>query len=71
MKLTRNEIATLVSYYDNLQFDLKARIETLKENCQGVIDSDLYKIQLDRYKTEYNKYETRVNELRAERRDNL
>lgn len=71
MKLTRNEIATLVSYYDNLQFDLKDRIETLKENCQGVIDSDLYKIQLDRYKTEYNKYETRVDELRAERRDNL
>lgn len=71
MKLTRNEIATLVSYYDNLQFDLKDRIETLKENCQGVIDSDLYNIQLNRYKTEYNKYETRVNELRAERRDNL
>lgn len=56
MKLTRNEIATLVSYYDNLQFDLKDRIETLKENCQGVIDSDLYKIQLDRYKTEYNNF---------------
>lgn len=36
MKLTRNEIATLVSYYDGLQFDLKDRIETLKENCQGV-----------------------------------
>lgn len=67
MKLTRNEIATLVSYYDGLQFDLKDRIETLKENCQGVIDSDLYKTQLDRYRMEYNKYETRVNELRAER----
>lgn len=70
MKLTRNEIATLVSYYDGLQFDLKDQIETLEENCQGVIDSDLYKIQLDRYQTEYDKYETRVNELRAER-DNL
>lgn len=67
MKLTRNEIAMLVNYYDCLQFDLKGQIETLKENCHGVIDSDLYKIQLDRYQTEYNKYETRVNELRAER----
>lgn len=70
MKLTKNEIATLVSYYDGLQFDLKDQIETLEENCQGVIDSDLYKIQLDRYQTEYNKYESRIGELRAER-DNL
>lgn len=67
MKLTRNEIAILVNYYDNLQFDLKDQINTLKENCHGVIDSDLYKIQLDRYQTKYNEYETRVNELRAER----
>lgn len=67
MKLTKNEIATLVNYYDNLQFDLKDRIDTLRENCQGVIDSDLYKIQLKRYQTEYDKYEIRVNELRAER----
>lgn len=67
MKLTRNEIAMLMNYYDCLQFDLKNQIETLKETCQGVIDSDLYKIQFDRYMTEYDKYETRVNELRAER----
>ncbi len=67
MKLTKNEIAILVNYYDNLQFDLKDQIDTLRENCHGVIDSDLYKIQLDRYQTEYNKYETRVAELRAER----
>lgn len=70
MKLTRNEIATLVSYYNGLQLDLKDQIEILNENCQGAIDFDLYKIQLDRYKTEYNEYETRLNELRAER-DNL
>lgn len=70
MKLTRNEIATLVTYYDGLQFDLEDQIDTLKENCQGVIDSDLYKIQLDRYQTEYDKYESRIGELRAER-DNL
>lgn len=67
MKLTKNEIATLVTYYDGLQFDLKDQIDTLRENCHGVIDSDLYKIQLDRYQTEYNKYETRISELRAER----
>lgn len=67
MKLTKNEIAVLVNYYDNLQFDLKDQIDTLRENCHGVIDSDLYKIQLERYQTEYDKYETRVSELRAER----
>nr|DAO87364.1 MAG TPA: hypothetical protein [Caudoviricetes sp.] len=67
MKLTKNEIAILVNYYDNLQFDIKDQTNTLRENCQGVIDSDLYKIQLERYQTEYDKYETRVNELRAER----
>ena len=67
MKLTKNEIAILVNYYDNLQFDLKDQMDTLRENCQGVIDSDLYKIQLDRYQVEYDKYETRVAELRAER----
>lgn len=67
MKLTKNEIAVLVNYYDNLQFDLKDQIDTLRENCHGVIDSDLYKIQLERYQTEYTKYEIRINELRAER----
>ena len=67
MKLTKNEIAVLVNYYDNLQFDLKDQIDTLRENCHGVIDSDLYKIQLERYQTEYTKYEIRVSELRAER----
>lgn len=67
MKLTKNEIAVLVNYYDNLQFDLKDQVDTLKENCHGVIDSDLYKIQLERYQTEYDKYEIRVSELRAER----
>lgn len=66
MKLTKNEIAVLVNYYDNLQFDLKDQVDTLKENCHGVIDSDLYKIQLERYQTEYDKYEIRVSELRAE-----
>lgn len=66
MELTRDEIATLVTYYDGLQFDLKDQIDTLKENCQGVIDSDLYKIQLDRYQTEYNKYKSRINELQTE-----
>lgn len=70
MKLTKNEIAILVNYYDNLQFDLKDQMDTLRENCQGVIDSDLYKIQLDRYQTEYKKYEARVHELRVDR-DNL
>lgn len=57
----------LVNYYDCLQFDLKNQIDTFKENCHGVIDSDLYKIQLDRYQMKYNGYETRVGELRAER----
>ena len=67
MKLTKDEIEVLVDYYDNLQFDLKDQIDALKENCHGVIDSDLYKIQLERYYTKYNEHEYRVNDLRAER----
>nr|DAV18485.1 MAG TPA: hypothetical protein [Caudoviricetes sp.] len=67
MKLTKNEIAVLVNYYDNLQFDLKDQIDALKENCHGVIDSDLYKIQLERYYAKYNAHEYRVNDLKAER----
>lgn len=67
MKLTENEIEVLVNYYDNLQFDLKDKIDTLKENCHGVIDSDLYKIQLERYYTKYNEHEYRVNDLMTER----
>ncbi len=70
MKLTRNELATLQNYYSNLRFDLKDQIETLKENCQGVIDADLYGIQLNRYEMKLKEYEDRVYELENDT-DNL
>ena len=63
MELTRDEIAVLLNYYSGLEFDLEDRIEDLKENCQGVIDTDLYGIQLTRYESKHKKYEDRINEL--------
>lgn len=63
MELTRDEIAVLLNYYSGLEFDLEDRIEALQENCQGVIDTDLYDIQLCRYEAKHKKYEARINEL--------
>lgn len=63
MKLTKNEIKALVSYYIGLKFDLQDRIDTLRENCQGVIESDLYEMQLNRYKIKLKECENRIYEL--------
>lgn len=63
MELTRDEIAVLLNYYSGLEFDLEDRIKALQENCQGVIDPDLYGIQLTRYESKHKKYEARINEL--------
>lgn len=63
MELTRDEIAVLLNYYSGLEFDLEDRIEALQQNCQGVIDTDLYGIQLTRYESKHKKYEARINEL--------
>lgn len=65
MELTRNEIAVLFNYYNGLKFDLDDQFDTLKENCQGVIDTDLYDIQLCRYEAKEKEYENRINELQA------
>lgn len=63
MKLTKNEIKALVSYYIGLKFDLQDRIDTLREDCQGVIESDLYEMQLNRYKIKLKECENRIYEL--------
>lgn len=63
MKLTKNEIKALVSYYIGLKFDLQDRIDTLREDCQGVIESDLYEMQLNRYKMKLKECENRIYEL--------
>lgn len=63
MKLTRNEIKALVSYYIGLKFDLQDRMDTLRENFHGVIESDLYEMQLNRYKMKLKEYENRIYEL--------
>lgn len=63
MELTRDEIAVLLNYYSGLEFDLEYRIEALQQNCQGVIDSDLYEIQVNRYESKHKEYEDRINKL--------
>lgn len=63
MKLTRDELGVLLNYYTGLKFDLEGQIDILKENCQGMIDHDLYKIQLNRYKTKLEECLARANEL--------
>lgn len=65
MELTRNEIAVLCNYYNCLKFDLDAQFDILKENCQGIIDTDLYETQLKRYESKEKEYEDRINELQA------
>ena len=65
MELTRNEIAVLFNYYNGLKFDLDDQFDILKENCQGVIDNDLYETQLKRYEAKEKEYEDRINELQA------
>lgn len=66
MKLTRNEIAVLLNYYNGLEFDLEDQLDNVKATCMGVIDSDLYGTQIDRYKTKIKKCKNRVSELEAE-----
>lgn len=66
MKLTRNEIAVLLNYYNGLEFDLEDQLDNVKTTCMGIIDSDLYGTQIDRYKTKIKECKNRVSELEAE-----
>lgn len=66
MKLTRNEIGALLNYYQSLEFDLEDQMNTVQDNCQGVIDSDLYRMQLNRYDAKRKEIKDRVAELTAE-----
>lgn len=66
MKLTRNEIGALLNYYQSLEFDLEDQMNTIQDNCQGIIDSDLYGMQLNRYDSKRKEIRDRVAELTAE-----
>ena len=66
MKLTRNEIAVLLNYYSGLESDLEDQLDDVKATCMGVIDSDLYGIQIDRYRVKIKECKNRVSELEAE-----
>lgn len=66
MKLTRNEIAALLNYYNSILFDLEDQLDNVKATCLGVIDSDLYGTQIDRYKAKIKECKNRISELEAE-----
>lgn len=66
MKLTRNEIAVLLNYYNGFELELEDQLDNIKANCLGLIDSDLYGAQIDRYRVKINKCKNRVSELQAE-----
>lgn len=66
MKLTRNEIAVLLNYYNGLEFELEDQLDDVKATCMGVIDSDLYGIQIDRYRAKIKECKNRISELEAE-----
>lgn len=66
MKLTRNEILVLIDYYENCKYELEDRIENFEQSYSGVLDSDLFKIQIERYKNEKNATKSRIKELRNE-----
>lgn len=66
MNVTKNEIGALISYYIGFKFYLQNKIDTLREDYQGVIDSDLYKTQLNRYKRRLKECDDRINSLQNE-----
>lgn len=66
MELTRNEIAVILNYYHGLEFDIEDRMETIKTDCIGLIDTDLYETQLDRCKTTLKEYQDRIEEMTTE-----
>lgn len=66
MKLTRNEIGALLNYYQSLEFDLEDQMNSIQDNCHGLIDSDLYRMQLNRYDDKRKEIKDRVAELTAE-----
>lgn len=62
------EIRDLMNYYTRLIYDLERRMYSF-ENCSdwhGIIDSDLYNIQVERYKSKIKELETRILELQDE-----
>lgn len=63
MKLTRNEIAVLLTYYNGFELDLEDQLDNVKATCMGVIDFDLYETQIDRCRAKIKECKNRISEL--------
>lgn len=70
MKLTRNEIITLINYHKDIVSDLDNYMYYLEKDCSCLLDFDLYKIQRARYKHNIDENKARISELQTEL-DNL
>lgn len=63
MKLTHNEIITLIDYYENLVSQLESRMNDLEKIDTIVLDFDLYETQQARYKHNIDVSKARIKEL--------
>lgn len=66
MKLTRNEINTLIDYHEKLVSDFDNYMYYLEKDCICLLDYDLYKIQRARYKQKIDENKARISELQTE-----
>jgi hypothetical protein len=66
MKLTYNEIITLIDYYENLVSQLESRMNDLEKINTIVLDFDLYETQRTRYKHNIDEGKARIKELHNE-----
>lgn len=63
MKLTHNEIITLIDYYENLVSQLESRMNDLEKIDAIFLDFDLYETQQARYKHNIDGSKARIKEL--------
>lgn len=66
--MKKTDIRGLMNYYTGVIYGLERRMH-LFENCSdwhGILDSDLYNIQVERYKSKIKELETRILELQDE-----
>lgn len=66
MKLTHNEIITLIDYYENLVSQLESRMNDLEKDCVDLLDFDLYETQRTRCKHNIDGGKARIKELHNE-----
>lgn len=66
MKLTYDEIITLIDYYENLVSQLESRMNDLEKINPILFDYDLYETQRTRYKHNIDGGKARIKELHNE-----